>query len=227
MNRIEVNIDKKQEAKSDGKPMKKNVSSPQYRLIAAAIAKRIAEGEFPEGTRLYGRSVMASEYRVSPETIRRAMKLLADMQVVRVQQGSGVVVISEEQARLFLQHDEQDLDIRLMRRKLQVLLQQHEQLGREITELVASIAWLGQRAYDTETVQSHKITVPETSSLIGESLEDLQFWQRTGATIIAIQRGSHTTVSPGPYAQLQGGDVLVVVGELNALAASERYIHEV
>ena len=51
----------------------------QYLQIAVDVASRVAGGDLREGDRLYGRSVMASEYGVSPETIRRALRLLADM----------------------------------------------------------------------------------------------------------------------------------------------------
>ena len=54
--------------------MKQSVVLSQYLQIALDLATRIAKGELPEGSRIYGRSVMASEYNVSPETIRRALR---------------------------------------------------------------------------------------------------------------------------------------------------------
>ena len=74
----------------------------QYLQIALDIAARIASGEFPEGSRIYGRSVMSSEYSVSPETIRRALKRLADMKVVSVKPQSGAAVLSADSARRYL-----------------------------------------------------------------------------------------------------------------------------
>ena len=58
--------------------MRQAVVPAQYLQIALDLATRIARGELAEGSRIYGRSVMASEYGVSPETIRRALRLLAD-----------------------------------------------------------------------------------------------------------------------------------------------------
>ena len=57
---------------------------PQYIRIAYFLASRIAEGDFPIGKRLSGRSKLSSEYQVSPETMRRALQILADMKVVEV-----------------------------------------------------------------------------------------------------------------------------------------------
>ena len=66
----------------------------QYLQIALDLATRIAQGELAEGSRIYGRSVLASEYGVSPETIRKALRLLADMKVVDVKPQSGAVAVS-------------------------------------------------------------------------------------------------------------------------------------
>ena len=41
--------------------MKQTVVPSQYLQIALDLARRIAKGELPEGSRIYGRSVMASE----------------------------------------------------------------------------------------------------------------------------------------------------------------------
>ena len=56
--------------------MSRTVKAAQYLQIALDIATRIARGELAEGSRIYGRSVMSSEYSVSPETIRRALRTI-------------------------------------------------------------------------------------------------------------------------------------------------------
>ncbi|MDY0372402.1 MAG: GntR family transcriptional regulator, partial [Sphaerochaetaceae bacterium] len=62
---------KKTKRKRDGMPI--------YARIALDIANRIENGELLEGKRLSGRSLMSSEYGVSPETIRRAFSLLEEL----------------------------------------------------------------------------------------------------------------------------------------------------
>ena len=71
-----------------------NEELPQYMRIAVSVAGRIAEGQFAEGERLSGRSKLSSEYQVSPGTIRKAVQLLRDMQVVSVKEQSGIYVRS-------------------------------------------------------------------------------------------------------------------------------------
>ena len=54
------------------------------------------------GDKLYGRSSLASEYNVSPETIRRSITLLSDMDIVTVTKGSGIVISSVDNCLKFI-----------------------------------------------------------------------------------------------------------------------------
>lgn len=89
-----------------------NEELPQYMRIAGSVAGRIAEGQFAEGEKLSGRSKLSSEYQVSPETIRKAVQLLRDMQVVTVKEQSGVYVRSAENAKRYLQMIGEKLELR-------------------------------------------------------------------------------------------------------------------
>lgn len=82
---------------------KKREGIPTYVRIAQDIAHRIANGDIKEGKKLSGRSIMSSEYGVSPETIRRSFSLLEEMNVVSVQQNSGVIVNSAKNAALYVE----------------------------------------------------------------------------------------------------------------------------
>ena len=61
--------------------MKNNATPPIYSQVAFDIATKIATGELEEGQKFTGRSLMSSQYGVSPETIRRALKQLSDMEM--------------------------------------------------------------------------------------------------------------------------------------------------
>ena len=61
---------------------------------------------------------MASEYNVSPETVRRALRLLADMKVVEVKPQSGAVVLSADSAQRYIENFEESADIHALRLKL-------------------------------------------------------------------------------------------------------------
>ena len=55
--------------------------------------------------------------------------------------------------------------------------------------------------------------ISQNSSVINRTIGELSFWQKTGATIIAIRRGGSITLSPGPQFIIEANDVLVLVGD--------------
>ena len=186
---------------------------PQYIRIAYFLASRIAEGDFPICKRLSGRSKLSSEYQVSPETMRRALQILADMKVVEVKGQSGVYVLSTDNARRCAENLEEQLDRREKAAKLRHLLEEHDETGRRILEVCTEV--LESETFSTVAEQrlpNYQVRISEDSDKIGRSLASLQFWQATGATIVAIRRGYNTMISPGPHAELYGGDYVIFVG---------------
>ena len=205
--------------------MKQTVVPSQYLQIALDLARRIAKGELPEGSRVYGRSVMASEYNVSPETIRRALRLLADMKVVEVKPQSGAVVLSADSARRYIENFEESADVRALRQHLKELMAEYADLSSRLSDTVAALV----KSRDTfaaagEPLPNYEVPIPKGSPLIGQSIGALKFWQSTGGTIVAIRRGQTVILSPGPYAELYDGDVLVLVGSPAAVEAAHNLI---
>ena len=205
--------------------MKQTVVPSQYLQIALDLARRIAKGELPEGSRIYGRSVMASEYNVSPETIRRALRLLADMKVVEVKPQSGAVVLSADSARRYIVNFEESADVRALRQQLKALMAEYADLSRRLSDTVTALM----KSRDTfaaagEPLPNYEVPIPKGSPLIGQSIGALKFWQSTGGTIVAIRRGQTVILSPGPYAELYDGDVIVLVGSPAAAEAAHNLI---
>lgn len=205
--------------------MKQSVVPSQYLQIALDLATRIAKGELAEGSRIYGRSVMASEYNVSPETIRRALRLLADMKVVEVKPQSGAIVLSADSARRYIKNFEEGADVHAMRAQLKSLLEEYDQLSRRLTETVTALIKSRETfAAAGEPLPNYEVPVPKDSPLIGKSIGALKFWQSTGGTIVAIRRGQTVILSPGPYAELYGGDIIVLVGSPAAAEAAHHLV---
>ena len=68
---------------------KHKIAEPIYQKIAIDIASKIAAGKYKAGEKIYGRSMLAAHYAVSPETIRRAMFMLQDVGIVAIESGIG------------------------------------------------------------------------------------------------------------------------------------------
>ncbi|MGO2853236.1 MAG: GntR family transcriptional regulator, partial [Tetragenococcus koreensis] len=81
----------------------KRVTLPRYQQIAVDIAERIVENRYKVGQKIHARSTLASNFNVSPETARKAINVLVDLEIMEVQQGSGTYVASRENAQLFVE----------------------------------------------------------------------------------------------------------------------------
>lgn len=203
----------------------KNIVAPVYSQIALDIALRISRGEIEENTKLYGRSVLASQYGVSPETIRRAMKLLEDMKIVETRESRGSVVLSKEKAKEYVNKFSERNNIRSKQRRLKELLREHGKLSREITEAASAIVRINEHFTIASPFTTYEEVIPETSPLIGKTLGEVHFWQQTSATVIAIRRGDQIILSPGPYATLMVNDTIIYIGDTKSVEAVTSFIN--
>lgn len=73
-------------------------------------------------------------------------------------------------------------------------------------------------------LSSHKYTlsleekvVGERSDLVGKAIRDAGFRERFNAIIVAVRRDGEMIFNPGPDLTLQSGDILILIGEREAL----------
>ena len=70
-----------------------------YARIAADLARRLAAGEWPAGTRLPALRTLAQHYRVSLRTLQRAVQPLVDAGSVQARLRSGLVACAARPAQ--------------------------------------------------------------------------------------------------------------------------------
>lgn len=203
-----------------------NVDVPMYRKIALDMAARISRGEFKEGDRIYGRSTLAGEYNVSPETIRRAVNLLEDMKVITVSQGSGIYIQSKQKAFEFIQRFQNKESISSLRSDIKKLLVQKQSIENEINMIVGRIIDYSDRLKNADPISPLEIEMEDGSHLIGKTVTDTKFWQNTGATIVGIRRNGKLILSPGPYLGFEKGDSILVVGEMDVIERIKKFMKE-
>lgn len=203
-----------------------NSSAPMYQKIALDIANAIYKGHYIEGERLHGRSTLAGRYNVSSETIRRSIKLLEDVSVVKSVKGSGITVLSKEQAFKYINKFRNIESINSYKSKLKALYEKKDNIEEEILETIESIIKYTSRLSNTTSITPFEIAIKENSKVIGKSIGEVSFWQYTGATIIGIKRGNETILSPGPYATFQEGDTLLIIGEESVFDSVMMFLEE-
>ncbi|MCK9252190.1 MAG: GntR family transcriptional regulator [Clostridiales bacterium] len=193
--------------------MSEKAYTPVYAQISLDLAAKIASGKLAEGEKISGRSGLAGLYHVSPETIRRAIQLLEDIDIVRTRAGSGIFVVSREQALAYVKRHQAMTGFREIRDEINQLVRQKEDIEARIKHLIVQLEDQASRLQNILPLYPYEVRVPDDSPFIGVRVDDSKFWQNTGGTIIAIKRGDVITNSPGPYAIFRAGDILLVTGD--------------
>jgi len=75
-----------------GPSIDRDAGQPIYAQLADILRRQISSGAFRPGDQLPSEAMLVRTYGVSPMTVRRAIKLLADQDVVSTSQGRGTFV---------------------------------------------------------------------------------------------------------------------------------------
>lgn len=204
--------------------MSNHEQHPRYVRISIDVANRIVSEDFKENQKIKGRSTLAGEYNVSPETIRRAMALLSDMEVVEVLHNSGVIIKSKEKALEFLSKFSSKENIDYLRSDLNKLIAGRNKINGEIQEKIDLILEQSFIFKTSKIIQQHEYQIEKGSWIIGKMISEVKFWQNTGATILGVKKGKEILVSPGPYFAFEEGEIIIFVGNDNVYIRVENFI---
>ena len=201
-----------------------NYTTPRYLKIAVDLSARIASGEIPEGSRLKGRSTLATEYNVSPETIRRSVSILSDKQVLKSLLGSGIVILSRENAIQFVKSFKDDERISDLYVELGELAEKRRSMDEEIDSLTKRIIDM-YKYKRSDLITPVEIPLPHDSPIIGKSIGELEVWHNTGATIIGVVQQKDIILSPGPYYEFCEADRVLIVGDGNVIERFNAFVN--
>lgn len=204
--------------------MGERIEMPRYVKIAVDVASRIYKGQLAEGEKLRGRSILASEYNVSPETIRKSMKLLEDKGVVEVNMGSGIVIKAPEKAYEFMESFKEKESIGALKSVMKKLLEDRTNLEKQIQEVNEKIIDYSYRFKNTDLIEPIEVEVPKNSHILGKTIGESEFWHNTGGTIVGVKREGEILISPGPYLEFREGDKILLVGDEGVIYRTKRFL---
>lgn len=194
-------------------PDRKMIKTSKYQQIALGVAQRIANGEYKVGEQLKSRSTLASMFGVSPETTRKALNILADLHIVSIKHGSGVIILSKEKANNFLEHFEKTSSLDSQKNKILQKISEQEKNLKELKGLVSIYLDQTKQIQNKYPFEPYGLKLTEDSDLLGKTLAEAQVWHKTGAVIVAIERDNHLLISPSPYQTFEKEDLIYFVGE--------------
>lgn len=204
--------------------MAKKIQTPTYLKIAMDIASRIVNGDFIEGEKISGRSTLVSIYNVSPETIRRSLALLKDMNVVDVFEKSGIRIQSKENASEFLKAFKKKNEFAMIKKDIYDILEQKKLIEKELEDKVSNLIDFATSLRNVGLIIPYESLVEPNSLMIGKTLGELNFWHKTGATIVGVKRNEELFLSPGPNFKIIQNDILVYVCNSDLVDKVKEYI---
>lgn len=200
-------------------------AAPRYIKIAVDIAKRIKNKEFKVGDKLRGRSTLASEYSVSPETIRRSASLLQDMGIVKVDPKSGIFVVSVDKTQDFIEKFSEKTNINNLKVEIKNLKNERDNINKLINKKMDDLIEYSSQLNRVDLGFNYEIIVNKESSIIGKTVYELQFWHNTGATITAVKRDSKIFISPGPHFAFLENDIIYFVSSVENLSKIKKFVN--
>lgn len=204
--------------------MSKQTKTPNYIKIAVDIAHRIINNEFLEGEKITGRTTLVSIYNVSPETIRRSLALLKDMDVVTVNEKSGIIINNKNAAKEFLYKFKTKSDFTNLNNETFDLIKMRKEIDNKLEKNITSIIEFATQLRNVGSIIPFENIVKKDSIAVGKSIGELNFWHNTKATIIAVKRDGDLFLSPGPYFIINTDDIIVYVGDDSVLENVKNYI---
>ena len=191
---------------------KERVTLPRYQQIAVQIAERIVEDRYKVGEKIHARSTLASNFNVSPETARKAINVLMDLDIMEVRHGSGAYVASKEKAQEYVAKYRNVQSVQEVRQEIMEGVQRQQQELANISDLLDLLVSQTKQTREISPFIPYELKLTADAAQLEKSVVELNIWQQTGATIVAIQTDSELLLSPGPYAKLSVGNTVYFVG---------------
>lgn len=200
---------------------KTKVVGAVYQKIALNIAENIINGRYQVGDKLYGRSTLASLYNVSPETIRKAVHILKDMEIVSVEKGSGIEVVSYENAQNFYNLHQETESLNDIKLDIFDWMHRQKKENAEMMKKINAIIDITERNQGSNPFTPFELVLGANCPLLNKTVAEINFWHLTEATIIGIKRKETTILSPGPYLTFLENDLLYFVGSTESYLRSK------
>ncbi|SPJ44187.1 TrkA C-terminal domain-containing protein [Leuconostoc carnosum] len=201
------------------------IREPRYRKIAYQVAQKIADNEYTVGSKLHARSTLSATFGVSSETARKAISLLADLQIVKPIHGSGVEILSRQKAKTFLNQAQETSDIQTTHAEINQLINNQKSELKSLESSLAKLFDQTQRVQQHNPLSPYELTLTHDSPKIGQSIGELSLWHSTGATLVALLHNEELIISPGPYAVIEKGDTLYFVGNETVAQTVQNFIY--
>lgn len=202
-----------------------SVRISKYQQIAVDIANKIVEKAYKEGDKIQAKSHIASRYHVSAETARRALLILADLDIVEIKHGSGAYIKSYDNAIKFINQYKEVQSISDLHADIKDSLKKQADENHHLYELVGDLLDQTKRFQTIHPLTPFQLEIHAPTPYIGKTIQEMNLWQNTAATLIAIKHEEELVISPGPYAKFEENDIIYFIGNEFSLQRVTNFLY--
>lgn len=188
-----------------------HIKIPIYQKISLNLVEKIASGYYPEGHRLSIRSDITKEYNVSAETARKAVQHLVEYEIMSSFHGSGTEVVSQKKAIQYLNQHKDQIVLNQIRQDIQATIENQKNDWKIMSDKVNQLFDYTREMTQVNPFTPYVLYLNKNAQHIGESCSSLKLWEKTKATLIAIERDNELSVSPGPDSHFMINDTLYFI----------------
>lgn len=199
--------------------------TPAYQKISRTLIDRIASGYYQEGQKLSIRTDITSEFKVSPETARKAVNYLVKLGIMHSYHGSGTVVASKIRAVQYIKNNKDEIIIDQLHNEIYQSLSEQQQTWKVFQEKVTQLIDYSYKMKLNNPFNPFEICLDHNAEYLGQSIETLNLWPQTHATLVALERENELILSPNPKSVLKEKDILYFIGEPQTIASVKAFFY--
>ena len=139
------------------------------------------------------------------------MCILEDLGVVLIKPGVGIEVLSVEKSKDFLSKYNDVSNINSIKKNILNIMEEQKRQSKILSETVNELLDYTERFKDLNPFVPFEIEITSEAKYLNKTVSEINFWQNTLATIIAIKRNGKLILSPGSYATLKENDIIYII----------------
>ncbi|WKY47416.1 GntR family transcriptional regulator [Eubacteriaceae bacterium ES3] len=201
--------------------------TPIYMQVAVDVAGRIARDNLKVGQKISGRTTLASEYNVSPETIRKALWLLEEVGIIKVAHGSGSYIASKAYAEEFIERYKVKFSVNDFKKEIMLLMRQRDEIEQRMNDAMNNIIDYTSRFKNSEQIMIYEYFLDYETELPEKSIADLNLNKEIGVTLVGISRAGKMMIAPPAEEIIRAKDTLYYVGINAADLRLDGYLHQI
>jgi len=191
--------------------MKKN-TVPVFEQIAYELACKMKNDELKYQQKIRGRSIIASEFSVSGETVRKALSLLEKNGVVSIKEQSGAYVKSKAEAVKYIVMHHQNFETEKRFEEIDQLLKDSIELHKNLQSQFKQIKKNNNLHKSVLPINTFSIILRPHDAFLADDFSIEEFEQIVGGNIFGIVRKDLIISGIKPNYTFKSGDEVFISG---------------